>query len=115
MLEYAVAGVVQAIPGKKRITLYLGKCKSGIEGNTLSRQNSNLNQSEIHEPERCLVNAERKCPDCGPAVQRSLWGIEIWSGHHLYITPLYFCVLWLLEIYDQCRGPSIKEKDHLVA
>ena len=77
------------------------------------RQNSNLNQSEIHEPERCLVNAERKCRDCGPAVQRSLWGIEIWSGHHLYITPLYFCVLWLLEIYDQCRGPSIKEKDHL--
>ena len=84
------------------------------EDNTLLRQNSNLNLSEIHEPERCLVNAERKCRDCGPAVQRSLWGIEIWSGHHLYITQLYFCVLLLLEIYDQCRGPSIKEKDHLV-
>ena len=30
-----------------------------------------------------------------------------------YSTALYFCVLGMLEIDDQCRGPSIKEKDHL--
>ena len=33
--------------------------------------------------------------------------------HLLYITALYFCVLWMLEIDDQCIGPSIKGKDHL--
>ena len=52
------------------------------EDNTLLRQNSNLNLSEIHEPERCLVNAERKCPDCGPAVQRSLWDLRFGLGMH---------------------------------
>ena len=28
-----------------------------------------------------------------------------------YITALYFFVPWMLD--DQCRGPNIKEKDHL--
>ena len=35
-------------------------------------------------------------------------------GGHWYITALYFCVLWMLEMCDQCRGPRLKEKDHLV-
>ena len=31
-----------------------------------------------------------------------------------YITALYFSSLYVGNMDDQCRGPSIKEKDHLV-
>ena len=37
--------------------------------------------------------------------------LENTKGLHLYITALYFPVLGMLD--DQCRGPSIKEVDHL--
>ena len=29
------------------------------------------------KPERCRRCVEHKCPDCGPTVQRSLWGVRI--------------------------------------
>ena len=36
------------------------------------------------------------------------------NRHSTYIIALYFCVLWMLEIIDdQCRDPSVEEKDHL--
>ena len=60
--------------------------------------------------------------DVGDAAVRTVrgWGFKSRNTHSdvwrflLLNCTIFFCSLDIGNIDDQCRGPSIKEKDHLV-